>query len=180
MQPSIIETDREADNDAATVRSPSMRTYREGDDHGLTGLAALSSREKPRHEARLSQSGMVPGPTRVTLRDEGAVEGKRDSERSMGIQINISDHEGSPDQAEAGKGSQALENTTGASRYAEVSDIFLEFKSSVPLTSMIDAGRRSYSATSCDMAVRLSRPATCSAIQTSSRIGERRQDTAQQ
>lgn len=119
-QPSIIETDREGDNDAATVRSPSMRTYREGDDRGMSGLKALSSSNKPRLETRLPQSGLVPGPVRVTLRDEGAVEGK-EAEPSTGIQIKINDHEESLAAGE--RETQVLEKPRNASKFVEVSSL---------------------------------------------------------
>lgn len=127
-QPNIMETDREGDNDAATVRSPSMRTYREGDDRGLSGLKALSSMstsEKPRLETRLPQSGLVPGPMRVTLRDEGAVEGKK-AEQSIGIQIKINDHEGSVVEASE---MQAFKKTRNVSKFVEVSTVRAQIES---------------------------------------------------
>jgi hypothetical protein len=119
-QRSIMEIEGEGDNDAATVRSPSMRTYREGDDRSWPSLTALSTSDKPRLEPRLSQSGLVPGPTRVTLRDEGAVQGG--SDLSTGIRIKINDQEAVADAGD----NQVTESPRNASKFVEVSSLPLK------------------------------------------------------
>ncbi|GHJ89367.1 hypothetical protein NliqN6_5769 [Naganishia liquefaciens] len=86
-QPSIVETDREGDNDAATVRSSSMRTYREGDERGMTGFAPMTTIEKPMGAQGEASAGLVPGPMRFSLRDEGAVP-RESMETRVEIQIN--------------------------------------------------------------------------------------------
>lgn len=120
VQGSILEMEGEGDNDAATVRSPSMRTYREGDDRGWPSLTPLSSSDKPRLETRLPQSGLVSGPTRVTLRDESVSQG-RESELSSGIQIKINDREESP--VAGGSECQILESSRNTSKFVEVSSL---------------------------------------------------------
>lgn len=88
-QPSIVEMDREGDNDAATVRSSSMRTYREGDERGMTWFAPMTTMDKAGEGERESASpvGLVPGPMRISLRDEGVVP-KEPIDTAIEIQIN--------------------------------------------------------------------------------------------
>lgn len=62
---------------------------------------------------------------RVTLRDEGAVEGKK-AEQSIGIQIKINDHEGSVVEASE---MQAFKKTRNVSKFVEVSTVRAQIES---------------------------------------------------
>ena len=86
-QPSIVQTDREGDNDAATVRSSSMRTYREGDERGMTGFTPMTIMDKAGEGENASPVGLVPEPMRFSLRDEGVVP-REPIKPGVEIQIN--------------------------------------------------------------------------------------------
>lgn len=124
-QPSIVETDKEGDNDAATVRSSSMRTYREGDgERGLTGFTPMTAIEKTRGGIQGAQVGLVPGPMRVSLRDEGAVSREP---IGTGVEIQIN-----------GEGSVSLDVPPG-SRYKEVSSQGFQNDHALIASQMLDA-----------------------------------------
>lgn len=113
--PTILEADKEGDNDAATVRSPSMRTYREGDDRKFAGFSGFTSIQRQQDQTPTKEAGLVPGPVRVQLTDEG-VRTNVTPESHQAVQIQVDGEEIVEQEHEE----VTEKKTAPASRYVEV------------------------------------------------------------
>ncbi|KAJ9110888.1 hypothetical protein QFC19_001397 [Naganishia cerealis] len=114
--PTILEMEKEGDNDASTVRSPSMRTYREGDDKRLAGFGGFTSIHQQQDQMQNEEVELVPGPVRVSLTDEG-VHGS-DSQEVPGAQFHTN---GQADTTQQFINGEILEkNIVPGSRYVEI------------------------------------------------------------
>ncbi|KAJ9101081.1 hypothetical protein QFC21_003299 [Naganishia friedmannii] len=115
--PTIIEADKEGDNDASTVRSPSMRTYREGDERKCAGFSAFTSIPPPQDQTPTEDAGSVPGPVRVSLKDEG-VQAHVRPEQIQAVQVHVNGQ-----QTEEQDGGDIAGKSVGlGSRYVELLD----------------------------------------------------------
>ncbi|KAJ9118599.1 hypothetical protein QFC22_003819 [Naganishia vaughanmartiniae] len=118
--PTILEADKEGDNDASTVRSPSMRTYREGDDRKFGGFSGFTSihQQQQHDQTPTEEAGLVPGPVRVSLTDEG-VQASVPSEQNQATQIQVNGQATEDQDTSA----DVAEKRLSGSRYVEMLDV---------------------------------------------------------